>query len=264
MPATPTKSVDHFILPFEVKALDESAHTFSGLLAAWSLDRGRDIIQKGAFAHTLNHWRANPVKRNIQLRDNHNAASIFNVVGKMVDAAETDAGLETSWQMVPEDQAAEAAYRRIKGGFVTGMSIGYQPVKAKAGNVDGKSVRYLTEIKLIEGSLVLDPMNEDAIVDTSSVKSNIAQFEEMTDEERRAFVLALPDEMKAAFRAALEPEVEAPALAPEELKTEIQKKLRRLTLRRLARPMDSAVVEQTIASMKDRPHGHDSGEARVA
>lgn len=262
MPATETKQMEHFIRPFEVKASDDEAHTFTGLLAAWSLDRGRDIIQKGAFAHTLNHWRANPVKRNIQLRDNHNRDSIFNVVGKMTDAAETDDGLETTWQFIPGDPAAEAAYRRIKGGFVTGMSIGYMPVKSKPGMVDGKSVRHLTEIKLIEGSIALEPMNEDALVDTASVKSNIADVEHMTDEERRAFVLALPDEMKAAFRALLEPE--APAAAPEDLKAEIRKKLRRLTLRQLACPVDPAVVGQTIAHMKDRTHGHDSGEARIA
>lgn len=262
MPATETKQMEHCIRPFEVKASDDGAHTFSGVLAAWSLDRGRDIIQKGAFAHTLNHWRSNPVKRNIQLRDNHNRLSIFNVIGKMVDAAETDDGLETTWQLVPDDPAAEAAHRRIKGGFVTGMSIGYMPVKSKPGTVDGKSVRYLTELKLIEGSLVLEPMNEDALVDTASVKSYIAQFEDMNEEERRVFVLALPDAVKSAFRALLEPQ--APAAAPEELKAEIVKKLRRLTLMRLARPMDSAVVEQPTASMKDRTHGHDSGEARVA
>lgn len=261
MPAT-AKAMEHVVCEFKMGQTDDTAHTFSGLLAAWSLDRGRDIIQKGAFAHTLNHWRSNPVKRNIQLRDNHHWDSIFNVIGKMVDAVESDDGLETTWQMVPDDQAAEAAYRRLKGGFVTGMSIGYVPVKSKPGSVDGKAVRYLTEIKLIEGSLVLEPMNEDALVNTASVKSNIVQFEGMTDEERRAFVLALPDETKSAFRALLEPD--APAAAPEELKAEIRTKLRRLNLMRLARPVDSAVVEQPIASMKDRTHGHDSGEARVA
>jgi HK97 family phage prohead protease len=264
MPATATKQMEHFIRPFEVKASDDGAHSFTGLLAAWTLDQGNDVIQKGAFSSTLHYWRANPMKRNIQLRDNHNRASIFNVVGKMVDAAETEEGLETTWQMVPDDPVAEAAYRRIKGGFVTGMSIGYQPVKSKPGSEQGKSVRVLTEIKLIEGSLVLEPMNEDALVDTTSVKSGIAQFEDMTEEERRAFALALPDDMKAAIRAVQESN--APALAPEELMAGNRTKLRRLTLHHLASPVDPAGVGfvTTPNTMKDRTHGIDPGEARVA
>jgi hypothetical protein len=90
----------------------------------------------------------------------------------------------------------------------------------------------------------------------------------MTAEERAAYVAALPDAEKDALRALL---VDAPALpapAPEELVAEIRTKLRRLALQKLATRMPlasgPAPVEQPIASMKDRTHGHDSGEARVA
>ena len=266
MPATALKTKQWSPqIQCEIKAVDDAAHTFTGLAAAWSLDLGDDVIQKGAFKRTLDRWEGNKAKRPIYLLNGHNAYDIGSVVGKMTGARETDDGLETDWAFVPDDPAAEAAFKRVKGGFVTAMSIGYTPMEWEMAKQDGKTVRRLKEVKLHEVSLVIFPMNEDARIDTTSVKT-LAQWQDMTAEERTAYVSALPQSKKDALRALLEPEVPAPALAPEDLKTEIRKKLRRLTLQQLAPRVSSgpAPVEQTIAHMKDRTHGIDPGEARVA
>lgn len=251
----------------EIKTVDEAAHTFTGLAAAWSLDLGDDVIQRGAFKRTLDRWEGNKAKRPIYLLNGHNPYDIGSVVGKMTGARETDAGLETDWLFVPDDPASEAAFKRVKGGFVTAMSIGYTPMEWEMAKENGRTIRRLKEVKLHEVSLVVFPMNEDARIDAASVKS-LAQWTEMTAEERAAYVAALPDAEKQSLRALLADAPASPAPAPEDLKAEIRKKLRRLTLQQLAprMPLASgpAPVEQTIAHMKDRTHGHDSGEARVA
>ena len=42
------------VLPFDVKATDDTARTVTGLAAAWSLDLGGDVILKGAFTIDAN------------------------------------------------------------------------------------------------------------------------------------------------------------------------------------------------------------------
>ena len=238
-------------IPFEVKAVDAQAHTFRGLAAAWSLDLGNDVIHKGAFERTLDHWRQ-AKRRPVYLLNGHKSNDVRDVVGKMVDATETADGLETAWEFVPDDPTAEAAFKRVQGGFVTGLSIGYTPIQHEMEQTkDGRRIRHLKEVRLHEVSLVVFPMNEDARVDTASVKS-LAQWTEMTDEERKAYVATLPEQDKAALRALLVPE---PVLAHEDTKQELARSLLRLNLHQLAtRASGPAPVGQTIATTRKSDH----------
>ena len=57
------------------------------------------------------------------------------------------------------------AYRLLQAGIIKGLSIGYRTVKEDF----SAATRYLKEVILFEASLVLFPMNENALV--TSVKS---------------------------------------------------------------------------------------------
>lgn len=173
----------------EVKEVDEEARTFSGLAATWDLDLGGDVIEKGAFKRTLKNWKKS--KRPLPLLDSHNAhSSVRNVIGKMAEAEETDSGLEASFEMIDGPDGDEV-FRRVKGGFVDGLSIGYQAVKVKYPETEEEQAsgvyRYLQEVKLHEVSVVLFPMNEGARIDTSSMKAMImgltASDRELEDDE---------------------------------------------------------------------------------
>lgn len=244
-------------IPFEVKALDEEARTFRGIAAAWSLDLGDDVIEKGAFKRTLDHWRGSKAKRPIYLLNGHNAWDVQDVVGKMVDAEETDDGLDTGWQFVGQgDPAADAAYTRVKGGFITGLSIGYSPIQWDMEKRDGRMVRHLKEVKLHEVSLVVFPMNEDARINVASVKS---LFSGTLTDEAKALLRDLSDEQKAELRALLEAKSEsddAPALAPEALVQSIQTRVLRLKARQLATRIaslrGSAPGDLTITEVSNR------------
>jgi HK97 family phage prohead protease len=243
-------------IPLEVKSVNSEAHTFRGLAAAWSLDLGNDVIHKGAFTRTLDHWKSS-ARRPVYLLNGHKSNDVRDVIGKMVDAVETDAGLETEWQFVPDDPTAEAAFKRVQGGFVTGMSIGYTPINPETEVVNGKRIRHLKEVKLHEVSLVVFPMNEDARIDMASVKT-LAQWPDMNEDERKQYIATLSDDDRTALRALLAPAPEpGPALAPEELTQEARKALVRLNLQQLAtRTRGSAPVGQNIATMSDRTDEH--------
>lgn len=181
---------------FEIKAdsLNEEARSFSGLASTWDLDLGGDVIRRGAFKRTLKNWKSS--KQPMPLLDSHNAWSTVNaVVGKMEAAEETDAGLECTFSVI-EGPIGDEVWRRIKGGYVTGLSIGYRARKIEEASEQDRLAgvwRYLLEVELREVSVVLYPMNPGAQIDPGSMKAmsaaiaaleEAAESRELTAEEK--------------------------------------------------------------------------------
>lgn len=233
-------------IPFAIKAdsVDTKARQFSGLASTWQKDLGDDVIEKGAFKKTLSEWRKGG--RVIPLLDGHDRFSVGSVLGKLAEAQETDEGLETTFELVPADPIAEGALRRVEGGFITGLSIGYAPVKwedqapADPNAKPWDRTRILKEVKLFEVSLVVFPMNDGARVDASSVKSLIdaARKGTLTPDERAELVALLqpaaatPPVGTAQQPPAKEPEALPKGLAPDDPKRiALAEQLRRLRRR---------------------------------
>jgi uncharacterized protein len=248
-------------VPFDIKAdsLDDEARSFTGLAATWQLDLGGDVIHKGAFRRTLSHWKKS--KKPMPLLDSHDSyGSVRSVIGKMEEATETDAGLETKFSVIDGPDGDEI-WRRIKGGFVDGLSIGYRPIKSEAATeaeqLDGVW-RHLKEIELREISVVLWPMNPAARVDAGSMKALTAEVAALKEAaatraltaEEKAELIRLQSDIGALLK--LEPEAdegtpddadppdaaegdEPKGLAPEDPKRiEIDARMRALQYRRLA------------------------------
>jgi uncharacterized protein len=244
--STPRPMVQHKSgIPFDVKAIDENARTFRGLAAAWSLDHGGDVIRKGAFARTLANWRASKKQKPIPLIDQHGYMSVNQILGRMIEAEETEDGLLATFQMIANDPNAEAAFRRVKDGVVTGLSIGYEPVVSEAPSEEERRRgiwRYLKEVKLREVSLVIWPMNDDARVDTESAKALIARLrgKSLTDPERSELE-AIRDAIDALLASTdpsvgdVETDSAKHGLAPDDPKRlQLEELFRDVTLRSLA------------------------------
>lgn len=205
---------------FAIKSVDQKARRFSGLASTWEKDLGNDVIHNGAFRKTLSDWRRSE-KKSVPLLDSHDRYSVDSVLGKMTHASETAAGLETEFEMRDTEKAHEAL-DAIEGGFISGLSIGYEPVEFKYEKPEGGSmfdtIRHLTEVKLREVSLVVFPMNEGARIDASSVKSFIdaAKAGQLTDQQK-AELLALLQPAAATSAAPVAPTPDAPnGLAPDD------------------------------------------------
>ena len=162
-------------LAFELKATDDATRTFSGLAAAYSQDLGGDVILPGAFKRTLADWRKAKAKL-IPLMDSHSRGSVRGIVGKMTEAAEVADGLEATFSVI-EGPDGDEVYRRVKGGYVDALSIGYQAMEIRTPTEEEQRRgvwRFLKEVKLLEVSVVAFPMNPDARIDLSTVKSLLA------------------------------------------------------------------------------------------
>lgn len=215
------------IFPFETKDVNEEERTFSGYASTWDMDLGGDIIESGAFKRTLSHWRRS--KSVLPLKDSHSYGSVRDVVGKMMEAEEDSKGLLATFEVIDGPDGDEI-FRRVKGGYVDGLSIGYTPVKIKYPETEEERkkgiYRYLKEVKLREVSVVQMPMNPNARIDVSSVKSlllSVQNSENLTDEEKIEL---------AEIQKRIGVLLQEPGPTPEQLEA-LQKKLFRLKLDRL-------------------------------
>src|SRR6187397_3328693 len=99
--------------PFSLKDVDEGARTFKGLSSTWDEDLGGDVIHEGAFARTIDHFKASG--RVIPLMDGHPEGEglagqrVRRVIGKLSDATDVKAGVDSGWQMVPDDPDSDSA-----------------------------------------------------------------------------------------------------------------------------------------------------------
>lgn len=142
----------------------EEGRKFSGYASVFGgVDSYGDTIMPGAYKQTI----ANR-ERPIQMRFNH----LPGVIGKWTRIEEDEKGLFVEGELTPGHSKAEDAYALLKHGAISGLSIGYRPVKAvenQHGGVD------LHEIDLVEISVVESPA--DMAAQISDVKSAIEQAE---------------------------------------------------------------------------------------
>lgn len=167
-------------VPLSVKAetIDTSARTFEGLAATWDEDLGSDVIHKGAFKDSIAEWKAS--EEAMPLLNSHDHFDIFAALGQAISMKETDAGLQTKWEVLEGDDG-DKVLQRLRPSPTTGraiigkMSIGFIPLKFEFEQPEGTDsfwdrIRHITKATLKEVSLVLFPMNPNASIDAATVK----------------------------------------------------------------------------------------------
>lgn len=127
-----------------------------------NVDSYGDIIERGAFVKSLND-RAGRIAFCYQ-------HDIWNPIGKIQEIKEDDRGL---WLKVKISAAEEDISTKIKEGILREMSIGYRPINSRSEMRDGNQVNILTEIKLIEVSLVTVAANPLAVIENMKREDRI-------------------------------------------------------------------------------------------
>jgi len=157
----------------EVKFDDARRGFFSGYASVFNgVDSYGDTVMPGAYKSTIEMR-----KRPVQMRWNH----FGEVIGKWLDIRETDKGLWVEGELTPGHSKAEDVYASLKHGAISGLSIGYRPVKSFPNETGGLD---LHEIDLVEISVVESPA--DLAAQIGDVKS---EFEAIKSEkELEAFL----------------------------------------------------------------------------
>lgn len=151
--------------------MEEDGRKFSGYASVFGgVDSYGDTIMPGAYKATIDS-----PSRPIALRWNHYGP----IIGKWTGFKEDETGLYVEGELTPGHSVAEDAYASLKHGAVTGLSIGYRPVKEEKNDKGGVD---LHEIDLVEISVVESPA--DTAAQVSDVKSAVAEFTSLKEVER--------------------------------------------------------------------------------
>jgi len=137
----------------EFKFDEEKAGSFSGYASVFGgVDAYGDTIIAGAYKKTIAN-RSRPV----QLRWNHYG----DVIGKWTRIEEDEKGLYVEGELTPGHSKAQDVYALLKHGAISGLSIGYRPVKYEENDKGGYDLK---EIELVEISVVESPADNAAHV----------------------------------------------------------------------------------------------------
>lgn len=137
----------------EFKFDEEKAGSFSGYASVFGgVDADGDTIIAGAYKKTIAN-RSRPV----QLRWNHYG----DVIGKWTRIEEDEKGLYVEGELTPGHSKAQDVYALLKHGAISGLSIGYRPVKYEENDNGGYDLK---EIELVEISVVESPADNAAHV----------------------------------------------------------------------------------------------------
>lgn len=132
-----------------------------------NVDSYGDIVVKGAFASTLEVWKASGDP--IPLLWGHDMNDPFSNIGS-VDAVEDDHGLLVQGTFDLENPKAAQVYRLVKGRRVGDMSFAYDVIDSGQVEVDGEKYNELRELRLYEASIV--PIGANQETEILAVKSN--------------------------------------------------------------------------------------------
>ncbi len=154
----------NFSLPLSLKSLDEAGQ-FAGYASVFGVVDGQnDIVVRGAFEKTIAGR-----KSNIKLLWQH---KMGEPIGTITRLFEDTHGLFVQGQLLLNVARAREAYTLLKSGAVSGLSIGYTPVKYTVDPLT--QVRRISEVDLWEISLVTFPANEAAQVTVVKSKEQIS------------------------------------------------------------------------------------------
>lgn len=152
-----------------LKTVEESGR-FAGYASVFGVvDNQRDVMMPGAFAQTLK-GRVSEVKLLWQHQQDE-------PIGVFTQIAEDARGLYVEGKLLLEIQRAKEAHALLKEGAISGLSIGYSPLRYSIDEATG--VRKLAEVELWEISLVTFPANDGAQVTVVKQLGDEAEWKQL-------------------------------------------------------------------------------------
>ncbi len=159
------RKVEHKDFSIEVKGWTEDGELTGYLSTFGNVDLGGDVVEHGAFSKTLKERPVNP------LLWHHDPSEPGKVVGSFTGKQDQQGlFIKAAFLPDPDSQNVRAKTKAlVDRGVPLGLSIGYEVIRHAFEEVGKEMVRKLKEVRLLEGSIALFPMNNMALV--TGVKS---------------------------------------------------------------------------------------------
>lgn len=162
-----------------------------------------DVIAKGAFARTLEEWRAKGGEGlSIPLLYAHNTDDAMHNIGMVTEAHEDEKGLFIHAEFDADNPTAQYARKLVQEGRLYQFSFAYAIRDAGEVQLDGHYAYELRDLDLYEVSLVQIPANQNAVV--TGIKSDDPATSVGTlYVDLKPRIAGLTDEQRAEFTKAI-------------------------------------------------------------
>lgn len=158
-------------IKFAQKEKDDDPITFEGYASVWGrVDSYGDTVLKGAFTESLKARRP-------MMLYGHNPG---RVIGKWTEYKEDSTGLWMKGALTPGNSDAADVGANLKFGALNGLSIGGYSVDWEPQSSGGRIIK---TFELWETSVVSMPAEQEARVDTASVKQMLDECDKLSDFE---------------------------------------------------------------------------------
>jgi uncharacterized protein len=161
--------MDRIEIKLASDSVDAKTGEFSGYGAVFgNVDSYGDVIAKGAFRDTLREWEQRSKLPPMLLQHGGGfmgGADDMLPVGQWTQMEENSKGLKVSGKLFAlGTERGQYLYEGLKSGVLDGLSIGYRPREFTRGTKPGEPERTLTNLDLMEVSIVTFPANGKARV----------------------------------------------------------------------------------------------------
>jgi len=163
------RKIEYFpIIGGEIKATNDQKGITEGYLNyIGNIDFGDDRTMKGAFTKTLSDSFARKSQQGLDYLWPYLWNHDYNLIppGGIFDGDETSKGLYIKTQYNLDMQMGRELYSSFKMGTMKKQSMGYKAIVVDWVKEAGRSIRNLLEVAVMEGSAVVFPMNDLAVVE---------------------------------------------------------------------------------------------------
>jgi HK97 family phage prohead protease len=156
------------IIGGEIKEFNDKKGTFGGYLNyKHNIDFGDDRTMDDAFRKTLQDAFSRKSAQSLDFLYPYLWNHDYNIMppGGIYDADEDKKGLYTRTEINLDMQMGRDLYSSLKMGTLRKQSMGYKCIQYEYVKENGRNIRNLVEVAVMEGSCVVFPMNDMAQVD---------------------------------------------------------------------------------------------------
>lgn len=165
----------------EIETKGEKEFYITGYISTKSIDKFNDVITDECLDDMLVQVKSGSIKIDFEHETIHNDNLNINPVARIVDAKKDNKGL---WVKALVN-SSHKRFSEIKGsivkGFLDSFSIAFKPIETATRYIQGKAVRILNKLKLINVGITGTPVNDECKLDKVMVKA-LMEFD-IEDEE---------------------------------------------------------------------------------
>lgn len=157
------------LIDFEVRFAADDAGIFTGHAAVFDERNSfNEIVKRGAFARTIKDHQTRNIRPPMLW-----AHRTDEIIGVWTDIREDETGLAVTGKLVTETARGKEAHALLKAGALNGLSIGF---RARGAERDKSGLRILTDVDLVEISLVALPSAGNARIKQVRSTANLSTF----------------------------------------------------------------------------------------